>query len=184
MNDVLIGNACSLCAMVTDSVSATRKKHSQILGIQILSQIFYSAGSIILKGYSSTVQSGVAIVRNLAAMKNVKSKAVEWILILAGVVLGIVFNNRGLLGWLPIVANFEYSVAVFKFKDNERGLKLSFLINMAMYCVFSVFIKNYVGAAANLVTAIMTAIALIKGKKAAAEENADPEAPAELEEEA
>lgn len=157
------------------------KKHSQILGIQILSQVFYSAGSIILKGYSSTVQSAVAIVRNLAAVKNIKSKAVEWILILAGVVLGIVFNNRGLLGWLPIVANFEYSVAVFKFKDNEKGLKLSFLVNMLMYCVFSVSIKNYVGAAANLVTAIMTAIALLRGRKAAAED--EPEADDNAEEE-
>ena len=72
------------------------------------------------------------------------------------------------MGWLPIVANFEYSVAVFKFKDNAKGLKLSFLINMAMYCVFSISIKNYVGAAANLFTAIMTAIAVIKGRKAAA----------------
>lgn len=42
-------------------------------------------------------------------MKNVKNKALEWMLILAGVVLGIIFNNRGLLGWLPIIANLEYS---------------------------------------------------------------------------
>lgn len=181
MNDVIIGNVCSLCAMVTDSISSTRKKHTQILGIQIISQLFYSAGSIILKGYSSTVQSAVAIVRNLAAMKNVKSKIVEWVLILAGVVLGVVFNNRGLLGWLPIVANFEYSVAVFKFKDNERGLKLSFLINMAMYCVFSLVIQNYVGAAANLFTAIMTATALLRGGKTKAGEAPEAQEPAEEE---
>jgi hypothetical protein len=32
--------------------------------------------------------------RNLAAMKNVKSRVIEWSLILLGVVPGIVFNNR------------------------------------------------------------------------------------------
>ena len=118
-NAVIIGNAFSLCAMISDSISGTRKKHSEIMAVQTVSQFFYAASSIALKGYSSTAQNAVAVVRNLAAMKNVKSKVLEWILILAGVVLGIVFNNRGLLGWLPIIANLEYSIAVFKLKENE-----------------------------------------------------------------
>ena len=46
-----------------------------------------------------------AVLRNLAAMKNIKSKVIEWTLIILGVALGIVFNNRGLVGWLPIAAN-------------------------------------------------------------------------------
>ena len=98
VNEIIVGNVCSLCAMVSDSVSGTRKKHSEILAVQMLSQVFYGAGTIILKGYSSTVQNAVAILRNLTAMKNIRSKVVEWTLILLGVVLGIVFNNRGLIG--------------------------------------------------------------------------------------
>ena len=163
MNDIIVGNVCSLCAMVTDSISGTRKKHSQILAVQILSQFFYGAGSVILKGYSSTAQNLVAVLRNLAAMKRIQSKAVEWGLILLGVVLGFAFNNRGLLGWLPIAANLEYSVAVFRFRDRERSLKLAFILNMLMYSVFSFAIMNYVGAAGNIIVAITTAVSLIRG---------------------
>ena len=163
MNDIIVGNVCSLCAMVTDSISGTRKKHSQILAVQILSQFFYGAGSIILKGYSSTAQNLVAVLRNLAAMKRIQSKAVEWGLILLGVVLGFAFNNRGLLGWLPIAANLEYSVAVFRFRDRERSLKLAFILNMLMYSVFSFAIMNYVGAAGNSIVAVTTAVSLIRG---------------------
>ena len=75
---VIIGNLFSLCAMVSDSVSGTRKKHSEIMAVQIVSQFFYAASSIALKGYSSTAQNVVAVFRNLAAMKNVKSKVLEW----------------------------------------------------------------------------------------------------------
>lgn len=180
MTEVLIGNACSLCAAVTDSISGTRKKPNQILAIQMLSQVFYGVGTIILKGYSSTVQNAVAILRNLAAIKQIKSKIVEWILILLGVGLGIVFNNLGWIGWLPIVANLEYSIAVFQFKNNPRGLKIAFIINMLMYFSFSVIIMNYVAAAANIVVAVVTAIALIKGGKPKTEgeiedENGRPE---------
>ena len=164
---VIIGNLFSLCAMVSDSVSGTRKKHSEIMAVQIVSQFFYAASSIALKGYSSTAQNVVAVFRNLAAMKNVKSKVLEWALILAGVALGIAFNNRGLLGWLPIIANLEYSISVFRLKDNERALKLAFIINMVMYAVFSVVIKNYVGAVSCTVIAVTTALSLLRMNKGA-----------------
>ena len=77
ISEVIIGNMCSIGAMVTDSVSSTRKKPNEILAVQIVSQVFYSAGSIILKGYSSTAQSLVAILRNLAAMKGMML-AIAW----------------------------------------------------------------------------------------------------------
>ena len=169
MTDIIVGNVCSLCAMVSDSISGTRKKNSQILGIQIVSQFFYGAGSIILKGYSGTVQNAVAILRNLAAMKGLRSKWIEWSLIVLGVVLGIVFNNLGLIGWLPILANLEYSIAVFYFRKSEKGLKIAFIINMLMFTVFSFAISNYVGILSNTFVAVTTFISLLRKKPGAAE---------------
>ena len=170
--EAIVGNTCNLGAMVTDSISGTRKKQKQILGFQILSQVFYGVGSIILKGYSSTVQNGVAIFRNVAAMLNFRSKnaeririAIEVVLIVAGVALGIAFNNRGWLGVLPVAANLEYSLAVFFFKKNEKALKIAFVINMLMFCPFSFAILNIVGGIGNLVVAVTTTISLIKGEK-------------------
>ena len=125
------------------------------------------SGTIILKGCSSTEQNAVAILRNLAAMKNIKSRVIEWTLILLGVVLGIVFNNRGLIGWLPVIANLEYSAAVFRFRDQERRLKYAFILNMVMYVVFSFAIMNYVGAVANIVVAVTTAISLFRERRKA-----------------
>ena len=159
---ILLGNLCSLGAMISDSVSGTRKKHSEIMAIQIISQLFYGASAFFLKGYSAMAQNIVAIFRNLAAMKESKSKIIEYMLILAGVVLGAVINNRGLIGWLPILANFEYSVAVFRFKDNERALKYAFTASSFMFAVFSFVILNYVGVVTNSIVAVTTAVSLIK----------------------
>ena len=162
MNAILLGNILSLCAMISDSFSGTRKKHSEIMAVQILSQFFYGASTIALKGYSGTAQNIVAIFRNYAAMKNVKSKVIEWTLILLGVVLGAWFNNRGLFGWLPIIANLEYSIAVFKLKDNVKALKISLIINLLMFFVFQIGIYNYVGALSCTVIAATTTISLIR----------------------
>ncbi|MBQ7064940.1 MAG: YgjV family protein [Firmicutes bacterium] len=162
---IIIGNILTLCAMITDSISGTRKKNKEILGVQIISQFFYGTSSALLKGYSSTMQNVVAVLRNLAAIRNMKSKALEWTLIVLGVVLGVAFNNLGLVGWLPIIANLEYSIAVFQFKNNERNLKTAFLISLVMYAVFCGFIMNYVGIATNLIVAATTLISMIRAKK-------------------
>ena len=159
---VIIGNIFSLCAMISDSISGTRKKHNEIMAVQIVSQFFYIVSSIVLKGFSSTVQNVVAVFRNYASMKNVKSRVMEWTLILAGVVLGILFNNRGLLGWLPIIANLQYSIAVFKLKDKESALKLAFIFNMIMFAIFNAVIMNYVGILSCSVIAVTTVVSLIK----------------------
>ena len=81
-------------------------------------------------------------------------------LIAGGVVLGIAFNNLGVVGLLPVIANLEYSLGVFRFKDNERALKASFLINVILFTVFNGFIYNFVGVCANTVVAATTAISL------------------------
>ena len=76
--------------------------------------------------------------------------------------LGIIFNNRGLVGWLPVIANLEYSVAIFRFRDKENWLKAAFIINTVMFIVFSLAIMNYVAVVGNTVVAATTAVSLAK----------------------
>ena len=159
---VILGNACSLLAMVTDSVSATRKTAKGVLLMQSLSQLIYCTGTILLKGYSGTVQNLVSILRNFVAIRKISSAMVEWILVLLGVALGIFFNNLGLIGYLPVVANLQYTLAVFRFKDNERALKISFAVCIGMFMIFNFAILNFVGVISNLVVLVTTLVMLFK----------------------
>jgi hypothetical protein len=159
---IIVGNLCSLLAMGTNAISATRKTTKGVLRFQNLSQVIYFVVALVLGGYSAAVQNVVSILRNIAAIRNVKSKTIEWILTAAGVVFGVVFNNRGLIGLLPVLGNLQYTLTIFRFKHNERVLKLSFLISTASFAVFNIVIKNYVGATMDMVVIITTAINLIK----------------------
>ncbi len=163
---LIIGNLCSLLAMVTDSVSSTRKTARGVLMVQNLSQLFYCTGAVILKGYSGAVQNAVSILRNFVALRNVGGKAVEWLMVALGVVLGVYFNNLGLVGYLPIVANLEYTLVVFRFRENERALKIAFLVSVALFGTFNAFIYNFVGVVTNAVVLVTGIISLIRtGKK-------------------
>lgn len=167
MNEIhlIIGNVCSLLAMVTDSVSSTRKTAKGVLLVQSLSQLIYFIGTVVLKGYSGAVQNAVSILRNFVAIRDIRSKYVEWALVGLGVVLGLAFNNLGFMGLLPVIANFQYTIAVFRFQDNQRALKISFAIAVGMFAVFNIAIFNVVGVVSNSVVFVTTLAVLLKSGK-------------------
>lgn len=160
--NILIGNVCSLLAMGTDAISSAQKTAKRVLWVQSLSQLIYGIGAVVLKGYSGAVQNAVSIVRNLVAIRKIDSKILEWALVFLGVLLGIVFNNLGWIGFLPVVANVQYTVAIFRFQDNERALKISFFISLVMFALFNLAIFNIVGFCTNLVVAVTTMLFLLK----------------------
>lgn len=162
--ELIVGNLCSVIAMVTDSLSAAQPTAKKILAVQTLSQLSYFTGAVILGGYSAAVQNAVSILRNLAAVFDIRNAWIEWFLVGLGVALGIVFNNLGLMGWLPIIASAQYSIAIFRFRNNERALKLSLLISSAMFAVFSVAILNFVGVVTNTVVAVTAGFSLCRRK--------------------
>ena len=154
---LLLGNGCSLMATLSNIFASTRPTARGVLLVQSVGQVFYFLCGLFLRAPSGAVQNAVSIVRNFVAMgKKKSSKWVEWALIAAGVVLGVAFNNRGLAGWLPIVGNLEYSLAVFRFRDNERMLKAALVVSLLIFAVFNVIIGNVVGTVADTVVAATT----------------------------
>lgn len=167
MNELslITGNLCSFLAMITDSVSATRKTAKGVLWVQILSQVIYGFGAFVLGGYSSTAQNVVSILRNLVAIANIGNRYIEWLLMGLGVTLGIACNNMGLLGLLPVIASFQYTLAIFRFKNDQRRLKIAFIISSVMFSVFNAAIFNITGMITNLVVAAIAAMDLYRAKK-------------------
>ena len=159
---VIIGNLCTLLAMGANAASATRKSKKSMLQLQNISQVIYCLGSIVLRGYSAAVQNVVSIARNIVAIRNIKSKSLEWTLVVLGAVLGVAFNNRGVLGLLPVIGTLQYTLAIFRIKGNERALKISFLLSTVAFVAFNISLYNFVGAAADSTVAITTIVALIR----------------------
>lgn len=169
--NIIIGNLCTLLAMGSNAISSTRKSAKGMLFFQSVSQVIYFVCAIVLRGYSAAVQNVVSIIRNAVAIKNIKSKVLEWILIVLGVVLGIVFNNRGIIGLLPVIGNLQYTLAIFWLKDKEKLFKISFLLSLVGFVVFNIAILNIAGAIADSVVIVTTLVVLIKEKRKRQEKN-------------
>ena len=164
---LLMGNLCSLLGMAADSLSSAQKTTKGMLWMQSLGQLIYGIGTFLLGGYSGVVQNVVSILRNLVAIWNLANPVLEWLLAGLGVVFGLAFNNLGFIGILPVIGNLQYTLAIFRCRNNERLLKISFAATIAMYAIFNLAILNLVGVACNLVVLATTAFVLIKDKKTA-----------------
>jgi len=167
MISLILGNLCSILALIADSVSASRKTARGVLAFQSIGQFCYGVGAVLLKGYTGAVQNLVSILRNFAAIRGNKNKLVEWGLIILGVGFSIWCNNLGLVGWLPILANLTYTLAVFRFQDDGRMLKMVSLVCIALFCIFNLSIQNYVGAISNIIVFSSTVFFLLRQKKLA-----------------
>jgi len=165
MLEIISGNVCSLGAMLCDSFSGTRKTKKGILLAQTCSQVFFLVSAILLNAYSAAAQNIVAIFRNIYGAGTKKSKIVDWVLVFAPVVLGFAFNNLGILGVVPIVANLQYSVIVLVFNSKTRAIKTSFTICNTMFIFFNFMIKNYVGSVSCIIVVSTTLIAMYKESK-------------------
>ena len=167
MLELIIGNACSLLAMCTDAISSWAKSAKKMLLAQCLSQGIYCIGAIVLKGYSAAVQNAVSILRNICAIRKWNSKVLEWAFVIVALVLGLLFNNLGFVGLLPVIANLQYSLCVFRYRDNERALKISFVFCTVAFSIFNAVIQNYVGTVSNLVVMVTLILYLVKNRKPA-----------------
>ena len=168
MAGIIFGNVCSFLATITDSISSTRKTVKGVLGMQCLSQIIFIVVSIAFQGYADLVQNVVGLVRNLFAMSKKQVKGIEWVFVTLAVGLGLWFNNLGWLGLLPVLANFEYSLAVFRFADDERAMKVAFAVMNLLYMVYNFCMLNVVGGVCSAVVIVTTVIYLVKNRKSAA----------------
>ena len=159
---IIVGNVSTLFAMAFNAFSSTRKTPKGVLLMQSASQAIYGLSSLVLGGYSASVQNVVSIIRNFAAIRKVNSKVLEWLLVILGVVLGVACNNLGWIGLLPVIGNLQYTLAIFRIKDDERKLKVFFLISVISFVIFNYTIRNYVGVVTDMFVAITTSIMLLK----------------------
>ena len=146
--DIIIGNVLTVIAMIFMLFAVSQKDNKKLIIIQGVSHFFFAISGIVLKGYSGVVQDVIGFVRNLAISKRFINKSIRIFLLTAGVVFGITLNNKGLIGVLPIVGTFQYTLVSTDEKSQNKTVQLSIIVNSILMIFYSIAINNY----ANIMT--------------------------------
>ena len=95
--------------------------------------------------FSGIVMNTFALLRNGAVFRYEKiasSKTVVGITTLLAIGLGMLFNNDGAWGLLPIIAVAEYTLIVMISK-NVRVIKLALIVNCLLWCIYHFYIRSF-----------------------------------------
>lgn len=137
-------------------------KKENIMKTQTVATVFLLISDTLAKGYSGAMQDFIGIIRNVAVIKNVHKKWLNAVLIISGLVLGIACNNQGLVGWLPIFANFQFSCLVLMKKADEVIIKTSLCIANICWAVFNFKLMNYASMAVNIAICTSAVIFVVR----------------------
>ena len=161
---IILGNIISGIGMLTLFISTLLQDKSRIIGLQAINHALSVIGGILLKGYSGVVQDAIALIRNVVVLREKQTKFLKILFVGLGLVLGILFNNRGWIGLLPIIGATEYAIVIVNEKTTERTIKKAIIVSTILWGIYSIFIYNFVNVVANLVTMISGILYLVRNK--------------------
>lgn len=156
---VIAGNLLSLIGCAAMVLIGFIKKKNQILAAQCVQFTFMGAGHLVLGATAGVVANAVSIVRNLLFYKVEPTWWLKLIFILAQIVFTAVAGFSSAFEILPIVAVVIFTLSL-SLKSDVR-FKAVIVACQVLWLVYDIHHKNYVTAAADVLTMVTTTIGMV-----------------------
>ena len=174
----IIATILSTIAVVIFIIAATLKSKNKVILSQSVAHVFLIFSEAVSGAWSSIVQDSISLVRNVCVYFKKNTKVVNIILITVGAVVGIYANiftenfftpwkgiNLGpWYGFLPVIANLEYSVVILKKDIKVKWIKLSFAISSFLWAITFILMGKalILSGILNLITGVVALVSFIK----------------------
>jgi hypothetical protein len=161
--EIIIGNVIALIASLIMVGTGLVKSKKKIIFYQSIEIGLYVASNMILGGYTGAIINILSLVRNILCYKDQLGKNEKIVISILSIILSILFNNLGLIGYLPLLASLIYLwlmniKAVTKFK-------ILTIVIMIMWLIYDFKIKSYVSATFDFLTVITNIVGIYQLKK-------------------
>ena len=153
MSNILTGNIVSLAAAVFLAVSCAVKDRKQIFVLQFMNCAVLAAASYFFSSYAAISTLALCCVRNIFIMRDRFTKLV--------IICGLLANNRGIVGLLPVIATVEYTMCCHFITEVKKN-RVSILVNEIIWIVYSFIIMDYSTAVTDIIVVIVDILAIIK----------------------
>ncbi|MBR1605678.1 MAG: YgjV family protein [Alphaproteobacteria bacterium] len=157
MFSLILGNIFSLLAVICLGISVLKKNKKSLIGWQILDTVFCVASTFVLQSYSAVVTNSVSLARNIVAYYNQLSRFMAFVFSLLIVIVGLYLNNRGVIGYLPIIASVQYTICLYITK-NEQQMRWALVFNLWFWLIHDAYIQAYPAAINDAILSLWTLI--------------------------
>ena len=146
---LILGNIFSLLAVICMAISVVVKSKRKLIGWQVLDTSFFIASTFVLKSYSAVVTNSVSLIRNIFAYEGKLGKKLTCFFCSVVVIVGLYLNNRGAIGWLPVIASVQYTICLYV-TENEQQMRYALFFNLVFWIIHDFYIQSYPSAINNV----------------------------------
>lgn len=159
--NLIIGNGISFIAGIFIILSMWVNDPKKAYKYQFLNAFILAISSIFFFSWTGVTTMAIAALRNALVYKDKLTLPLAIVFCIVAVALGFIINNYGLIGWLPIIAILEITICNYCLKS-IKPIKISFIVNSAIYIIYFVAIFDYVSTVVETITALIGVISLIR----------------------
>ena len=159
---IIIGNIVALVASCIMVYSGYLKKKDKILLVEIIHNFLFALSNFILGGITGSIVNLICISRNYLCYTEKLSNMAKVILLSLTLVLSVLFNRIGIIGYFPVISFTIYTL--FINTKNIIRFKILIIFIMTLWVLHDIYIKSYVSAGFDLMCIISNTVALIQIK--------------------
>ena len=164
MGSTFTANIISAIASIFHISSSSFKKKNTMLIMQSIGCIIDGIAEIMANSMSAAAQLFVCSIKNFVTTKEKTPKYVYYIFSLFFIIFGLYFNNRGLIGILPIIATVQYTLWN-GYSKSAQTTRYGMLINYGIWIVHDLYIQLYVAVIVTVISSIVVIINIIRYRK-------------------
>lgn len=158
---LIIGNIFSFLASLCTAVSVVKKNKTDFMYWQVGNTVFAILTNFVLLSYSGVTTNSVSLIRNVLAYKKKLSFLITLIILAISITLGLIFNNRGFIGILPVFSSAGYTLCIFLTK-NEQQLRYALIADLSVWATYYLYIQAYPSVVTYMILNVWTAIQIYR----------------------
>jgi len=101
---IIVGNILALLASIFMVITGLIKNKKKIIYIQSIQIFLFILSNAVLGGITGVIINLVSFIRNILCYKDVFNLKVKIFLISVSIILSLLFNNLGIIGFLPLIS--------------------------------------------------------------------------------
>lgn len=156
---IIIGNIIALLASLLMVYSGLVKEKKKILYVQNIQMGLFVVSNLVLGGFAGAIMNVIGVIRNLLCYHERFGLKEKIIITILSVALTILFNNLGIIGYLPLLAVVPYTW-LLNLKDVTK-FKILIIFTVILWAIYDFIIKSYTSFAFDLFTIVTNVYAII-----------------------
>lgn len=159
--NLIVGNIISFVAGIFIILSMWVNNEKQAYKYQFWNAFILMISSVFFLSWTGVTTMAIAASRNAMVYKD--RLTINWTIffIVISIVLGLLVNTMGFIGILPIIAIVQITLCNYYLKS-IKPIKISFIVNSAIYIVYFVAIFDISSAVIESITALVGLVALVR----------------------